>query len=291
MFHGAGVAIVTPFKNGQIDLNAYGKLVDFQLENNIQALIVLGTTGEASTISETERTQLIQLTVEKAKGKVPVIVGAGSNNTESSIKYTKKAEELGADGILLVTPYYNKCTQKGLVAHFNMIAAATSLPVILYSVPGRTGLNIEPVTVAELAKTPNIVGIKEASGNLSQVLEIKRVVPEDFMLWSGNDDNALALCSVGGHGVISVMANMIPRETQEMCALFLEGKVREAAAIQVKTKKLFNHLFSEVNPIPIKAALSLMGLIENELRMPLTPMEPDHMAQLEEEMKHLGILS
>lgn len=291
MFQGAGVAIVTPFRNGEVDLEAYGRMVDFQLENNIQCIVTLGTTGEASTLTEEERNRVIGLTVEKCKGKVPVMVGAGSNNTAVSKKYAQQAEKLGADGVLLVTPYYNKATQKGLVAHFSTVAEAIGIPVVVYNVPGRTGVNIEPETVARLAQVGNIVGIKEASGNISQVLEIKRLVPEDFMIWSGNDDNILPIYSVGGHGVISVMANMIPGETQAMCQAFMEGRVQEAIDIQVKTKKLFNLLFCEVNPIPIKAALGLMGLIENELRLPLTPMEPQHEEKLKTEMINLGILT
>lgn len=291
MFQGAGVAIVTPFRNGEVDMEAYGRMVDFQLENNIQCIVTLGTTGEASTLTEEERNRVIGLTVEKCKGKVPVMAGAGSNNTAVSKKYAQQAEKLGADGVLLVTPYYNKATQKGLVAHFSTVAEAIGIPVVVYNVPGRTGVNIEPETVARLAQVGNIVGIKEASGNISQVLEIKRLVPEDFMIWSGNDDNILPIYSVGGHGVISVMANMIPGETQAMCQAFMEGRVQEAIDIQVKTKKLFNLLFCEVNPIPIKAALGLMGLIENELRLPLTPMEPQHEEKLKTEMINLGILT
>ncbi|SMP40441.1 4-hydroxy-tetrahydrodipicolinate synthase [Anoxynatronum buryatiense] len=290
MFKGAGVAILTPFKNGQVDLEAYGKLVDFQLEKGIQCLVVLGTTGEASTLNETEREDMVQLTVNKAKGKVPVIVGAGSNNTAIAVKYAKQAEALGADGVLVVTPYYNKATQNGLVAHFTAVAEAVDVPVVLYNVPSRTGVNIEPATVARLAEVKNIVGIKEASGNISQVLEIKRLVPADFMIWSGNDDNILPIYSVGGHGVISVMANMIPGETQAMCEAFMAGRIEEAIQLQVKTKKLFNLLFMEVNPIPIKAALYLMGMMANELRLPLTPMEPDNMEQLKQEMIRLNII-
>lgn len=291
MFQGAGVAIVTPFRNGEVDLEAYGRMVDFQLQNNIQCIVTLGTTGEASTLTEDERNRVIQVTVEKCRGKVPVMVGAGSNNTAVSKKYAIQAEKRGADGVLLVTPYYNKATQNGLIAHFSTVAEAIEIPVVVYNVPGRTGVNIEPVTVARLAQVGNIVGIKEASGNISQVLEIKRLVPEDFMIWSGNDDNILPIYSVGGHGVISVMANMIPAETQAMCQAFMEGRVQEAIDTQVKMKKLFNLLFCEVNPIPIKAALGLMGLIENELRLPLTTMEPQHEELLKTEMVNLGILS
>lgn len=285
------MAIVTPFKNGTVDLEAYTKLMDFQMNNGIQCMVTLGTTGEASVLTEEERNQVITLTVEKCKGRVPVVVGVGSNNTAVAKKYAQTAESLGADGVLLVTPYYNKCTQKGLVEHFKTVAEAVNLPVIAYNVPGRTGVNIEPATVAQLAAIGNVVGIKEASGNLSQILEIKRLVPEEFMIWSGNDDNILPIYSVGGHGVISVMGNMIPAETQAICQAFMEGRIQEAIDLQLKTKKLFNLLFSEVNPIPIKAALAMMGMIENELRLPLTPMDEGKAAELRKEMVNLGILS
>jgi 4-hydroxy-tetrahydrodipicolinate synthase len=290
MFKGAGVAIVTPFKNGAVDYESFERLLEFQLEHQTQALVVLGTTGEAPTIYEDEREKLIRATVEKVGGRVPVIIGTGTNNTEDAKKHTIQAEKLGADGVLVVTPYYNKCTQKGLVAHYEAVAGATSLPVILYNVPGRTGVNIEPATVAKLAEIKNVIGIKEASGNLSQVLEIRRVVPDDFIIWSGNDDNILPIYSVGGQGVISVMANLIPGETQAMCEAFMEGRVQEAIDLQVKYKKLITLLFIEANPIPIKAALSLMGMMKNDIRLPLTEMEHEHMEQLQEEMIRLGIL-
>ncbi|SDK20269.1 4-hydroxy-tetrahydrodipicolinate synthase [Natronincola ferrireducens] len=290
MFNGAGVAIVTPFKGGKVDLAGFERLIDFQLENDNQALIVLGTTGEASTQSYEEREAVIKTAVARANKRVPVIIGTGSNSTDVSIKYTKQAEMLGADGILLVTPYYNKCTQKGLIQHYTEIVKSTSLPAILYNVPGRTGVNIEPATVAELAKVDNIIGIKEASGNMTQILEIKRLAPADFKIWSGNDDNILPIYSCGGHGVISVLANILPKETQAMCKAFQEGDVQEAIRLQVYYKKLISLLFIEVNPIPVKAALGTMGYIENELRLPLTPMEEETKQKLIEEMKRLQII-
>ncbi|AOY76297.1 4-hydroxy-tetrahydrodipicolinate synthase [Clostridium formicaceticum] len=290
MFKGAGVAIITPFKDDQIDLPAFERLIDFQIQNDIQALIVLGTTGEASTQTWEERETVIKAAVAKTNKKVPVIVGTGSNNTEVAIKYTKQAEALGADGVLVVTPYYNKCTQKGLIQHYTEIARATSLPVILYNVPSRTGVNIEPQTVVELAKVQNIIGVKEASANMGQILEIKRLVPESFKIWSGNDDNILPIYSCGGDGVISVLANVVPKETQAMCKAFEEGNIKEAIRLQVYYKKLINLLFVEVNPIPTKAALSAMGYAENQLRLPLTPMEEENMKKLVEEMKYLQII-
>lgn len=290
MFKGAGVAIVTPFKEGKVDFESYEKLIDFQLENNTQALIVLGTTGEASTQTFEEREKVIGLAVKKVAGKIPVIIGTGSNSTQKSIEHTKQAEDLGADGVLLVTPYYNKCTQNGLIKHYTEIAKSTSLSVILYNVPSRTGVNIEPETVAELSKIENIVAVKEASGNISQILEIKRLVPKDFRIYSGNDDQIIPIYACGGSGVISVSSNVIPKEMQQMCEAFMSGNVGEALKMQVLYKKFLNLLFCEVNPIPVKAALNAMGYIENELRLPLTPMEENNKSKLIEEMKKLTII-
>lgn len=290
MFKGAGVAIVTPFKEGKVDLESYEKLIDFQLKNNTQALIVLGTTGEASTQTFEEREKIISLSVKKVNGKIPVIIGTGSNSTQKSIEHTKQAEDLGADGVLLVTPYYNKCTQNGLIKHYTEIANSTSLSVILYNVPSRTGVNIEPETVAELSKVENILAVKEASGNISQILEIKRLVPEDFRIYSGNDDQIVPIYACGGSGVISVSSNVIPKEMQQMCEAFMSGNVEEALKMQVLYKKFLNLLFCEVNPIPVKAALNAMGYIEDELRLPLTCMEENNKNKLIEEMKKLTII-
>ncbi|ABW18709.1 4-hydroxy-tetrahydrodipicolinate synthase [Alkaliphilus oremlandii] len=290
MFKGAGVAIVTPFKEGKIDFAAFEKLIDFHLENNTQALIVLGTTGEASTQTMEEREALIRLAVQRVEGRIPVIVGTGSNCTDTALQYTRQAEDLGADGILVVTPYYNKCTQKGLIEHFTQIANATKLPVILYNVPSRTGVNILPETVATMSKVENVIGIKEAGGNTAQVLEIKRLVPEDFKIYSGNDDQIIPIYACGGHGVISVASNVIPKEIQEMCAAFMEGNVEKALEIQLLYKKFIDLLFCEVNPIPVKAAVSALGYIENELRLPLTPMEEVNRKKLMDEMKKQNII-
>ncbi|QUH21196.1 4-hydroxy-tetrahydrodipicolinate synthase [Alkaliphilus sp. B6464] len=290
MFNGAGVAIVTPFNEGKIDFEAFEKLIDFQIENNTQALIVLGTTGEASTQTYEEREKLISTAIERAGGKIPVIVGTGSNSTQVAIENTKQAETLGADGILLVTPYYNKCTQKGLIEHFTTVANVTSLPVILYNVPSRTGVNIAPETVLAMSKVKNVVAVKEASGNISQILEIKRLVPKDFKIYSGNDDQVVPIFACGGHGVISVSSNAIPREMQHMCQAFMDGNVEEALRIQLLYKKFIDLLFCEVNPIPIKAALNAMGYIKNELRLPLTSMEESNRIKLVDEMKKLGII-
>ncbi|WP_026476111.1 4-hydroxy-tetrahydrodipicolinate synthase [Alkaliphilus transvaalensis] len=290
MFNGSGVAIVTPFKGGKVDFEAFDKLINFHLNNDTQALIVLGTTGEATTQNDEEREAVIKAAVAKVNKKIPVIIGTGGNDTAKSVKHTKQAEDLGADGVLVVTPYYNKATQKGLIAHFTAIANASKLPNILYNVPGRTNVNINPDTVAQLAKIDNIIGIKEASGNISQVLEIKRLVPEGFKIYSGNDDQVIPVYSAGGHGVISVSANVIPKEMQQMCGAFETGDVKEALRLQLKYKLFIDLLFSEVNPIPVKAAVSLMGYCENELRLPLTTMEDANLAKLEAEMKQLQII-
>lgn len=290
MFKGTGTAIITPFSQGKVDLHGYRNLIDFQIDNDCQCLIVLGTTGEASTLTKDEKRQVIETAVDHVKGRIPIVVGTGSNNTANAIENTKEAEVLGADGALVVTPYYNKATQNGLVMHFEAVAKSTKLPIILYNVPGRTGVNIESYTVAKLSKVDNIIGIKEACGNISQVLEIKRLVPDEFKIYSGNDDNILPIYSVGGHGVISVMANVIPKETQAMCKAFEDRDISKAIELQVKYKKLFNLLFMEVNPIPVKAAVSFMGMVGNELRLPLTPMETANQLELKEEMKNLGIV-
>jgi len=290
MFNGSGVAIVTPFTNGEVDIEKFKSLIDFHLKNNTQALIVLGTTGEATTIDGKEKELIIKTAVQHVNKKIPVIIGTGSNSTLTSIKYTKKAEELGADGALVVTPYYNKATQPGLIRHYTEIANSTKLPIILYNVPGRTCVNIDPETVAELAKVENIIGIKEACGDMSQILEIKRLVPADFKVYSGNDDNVVPICACGGNGVISVAANILPAEFQRMCELFFEGNLKGALELQLKYKRLVDLLFIEVNPIPIKAAVSVMGYIENELRLPLTSIEENNMILLVEEMKKLQII-
>lgn len=290
MFNGSGVAVVTPFSNGNIDFESFERLIDFHLENDTQALIVLGTTGEVSTQTDDEEVQLINTAIKRVDGKIPVIIGTGSNCTDSAIYYIQKAESLGADGALVVTPYYNKATQNGLIAHYTHIANSTTLPVILYNVPGRTGTNLEAKTVAALSQVDNIVGVKEASGNISQVLEIKRLVSDDFKIYSGNDDQIIPIYACGGHGVISVCANAIPRQTQQMCKAFMDGDVQEALRLQLLYKHFINLLFCEVNPIPIKAALGAMGYIKDELRLPLTSMEESNKSKLLDEMERLGIL-
>ncbi|MFW5648962.1 MAG: 4-hydroxy-tetrahydrodipicolinate synthase [Candidatus Alkaliphilus sp. MAG34] len=290
MFNGSGVAIVTPFSNGEVDFEGFEGLIDFHLENGTQALIVLGTTGEAATQSFEEREKLVGTAVERVGGRIPVIVGTGANYTRMAVDYTKQAEALGADGVLVVTPYYNKATQNGLIEHYTVIANSTTLPVILYNVPGRTGVNLEAKTVAALSKVENIIGVKEASGNIGQVLEIKRLVSDNFKIYSGNDDQIVPIYACGGHGVISVCANAIPSQTQQMCKAFMDGDVEEALRLQLLYKHFINLLFCEVNPIPIKAALNAMGYIKDELRLPLTSMEESNRNNLLDEMKRLNIV-
>ncbi len=289
MFTGSAVAIATPFSGGQVDMESFEKLLDFQLQSKTQGIVVLGTTGEASTLSGQEREALIRKTLEKVRGKIPVIVGAGSNDYEKAVIFSKQAKQLGADGLLLVTPYYNKATQKGLEAYFGGIARQVDLPIILYNVPSRTNVNIEPETVETLSRIPNIVGIKEAGGDLGQVLEIKRRVPEDFKIYSGNDDQILPIAASGGHGVISVVANIIPDQVQELCEAVENGDLKTAVKKQTEMLPLIHQVFAEVNPIPIKAAISLLGMGKNELRLPLTPLSEGARKELIREMENFGL--
>ena len=292
IFTGAGVAIVTPFKaNGEVHFDKLGELIDFQVENGTDSIIIMGTTGEASTLSHEEHIECIRYAVEKTAKRIPVVAGTGSNCTETAIYLTKEAEKAGADGALIVTPYYNKATQKGLVAHFGTIAKNTNLPIILYNVPGRTGCNIMPATTATLVKEyENIVGIKDATGNLSQTMEMMQLCQGDIDLYSGEDGLIVPIMSAGGIGVISVLSNVIPRETHEICAQYLAGNREESLAIQLKYLPLVRALFSEVNPIPVKQALNFMGFEVGPMRMPLTEMESAHAQVLYEEMKKVGLV-
>lgn len=289
MFTGSAVAIATPFKEGQVDMDSFEKLVDFHLQSKTRAIVVLGTTGEASTLSGQEREALIRKTLDKVQGKIPVIVGTGANDYQKALSYSRQAKDLGADGLLIVTPYYNKATQKGLEAYYTGIAENVDLPIILYNVPSRTNLNIEPETVEVLSRVQNIVGIKEASGDLSQILEVKRRVPKDFKIYSGNDDQILPIAASGGHGVISVVANIIPNQVQELCEAIEQEDLTSAVKKQTEMLPLIHQVFAEVNPIPIKAALSLQGRCLNELRLPLTPMSEAPKKQLIEAMKNYGL--
>lgn len=290
LFTGAGVAIVTPFKNGKVDFPSLGRLIDWQISEGIDAIIICGTTGEASTLNDKEHIKVVKYTVEKVKSRVPVIAGAGSNDTAHAIFMSKELQKVGADGLLLVTPYYNKCTQKGLIDHYYAIADKIDIPIIIYSVAGRTGVNISPSTVFELAKHPNIVGIKEASGNISQVVEIAKCISPDFALYSGNDDMIVPLLSVGGLGVISTVANIAPKDTHNMVMEYLKGNTAEASQMQLDMKHLIDAMFIEVNPIPIKAALSFMGKLKLEYRMPLCPPEEKSMEIIRKEMEAYGLI-
>ena len=290
VFTGAATAIVTPLNENGIDFESFGRLIDFQIENGIDAIVTVGTTGEGSTLTDEEHKAAIKFTVERVGGRVPVIAGTGSNDTAYAIELTKYACEVGADAMLLVTPYYNKATQEGMYRSFMMTADASTKPCILYNVPSRTGCNLLPETVARLAEHPNIVGIKEASGNISQIAELARLCAGKIDIYSGNDDQIVPVMSLGGVGVISVLSNLIPAQTSKMCKLFLNGEVAAARDMQLHYLPLIDALFSEVNPIPVKAAMAAMGYGENYLRLPLTPMSEDKEAKLLAIMKEEGLI-
>ncbi len=273
IFTGAGVAIVTPMnEDGSVNFDAYADLIDFQIENKTDAIITCGTTGESSTLSDEEHREVIRFAIEQTAGRVPVIAGTGSNDTKYAIELSQAAGEMGADGLLLVTPYYNKTSQRGLVAHFGMIAESVKTPMILYSVQSRTGVNIAPETALELSKYDNIVAIKEASGNISQVAKIRALCGDNLDVYSGNDDQIVPLLSLGGKGVISVLSNVAPEVTHNICQLYFDGKVAESAALQLEYLDLCNDLFIDVNPIPVKEALNMMGMNAGPCRMPLYEM-------------------
>jgi len=291
LFRGAGTALVTPMReDGAVDFEAFGRLIDFQIAGGISALIVCGTTGECSTLNDDEHKEVLEFAVGRVAGRVPVIAGTGSNDTAYAIQLSLHAKSLGVDGLLLVTPYYNKATQKGLIAHFTAIADAAKLPCILYNVPGRTGCNLKPETVAAMADHPYIVAVKEASGDLSQVATLAQLCGDRIDIYSGNDDQILPVLSLGGAGVISVLSNPLPAETDEMCQKFFRGDVEGAREMQLKYLPLCHDLFCEVNPIPAKAAMAAMGYGANVVRLPLTPMEEGNRERMLGEMKKLGLL-
>lgn len=292
IFEGAGVAIVTPFlENGDINFGKLEEYIDFQIANSTDAIVICGTTGEASTMTDEEHLECIKIAVDRAARRVPVIAGTGSNDTRHGINLTKKAKELGADATLQVTPYYNKATQNGLIEHFTTIGRAVDLPMILYSVPSRTGVTIMPKTVAELAKYDFVQGIKEATGNISIVAEIAALCGEDFPIYSGNDDQVLPILSLGGKGVISVLSNVAPKQTHDMVKLYLQGHRDEALRLQLDFLPLIKALFCEVNPIPVKAALNLMGMEAGPCRLPLTTLEESHQALLKQALIDTKILA
>lgn len=291
MFRGSGVAIVTPFnENDEVNYEKLSELIEWQIQEGTDSIIACGTTGEAPTLTDDEHKAVIKFCVEKVAGRVPVIAGTGSNDTAYAIQMSQYAEKAGADGLLIVAPYYNKPTQKGLIANFTAIADEVNIPIILYNVQGRTGVNIEPSTVAELSKHPRIIGIKEASGNISQVAEIARLVPEGFYIWSGNDDMIVPLMALRGDGVISVVANVAPKDTHNLVQLFIDGKLKEATDLQLAMKPLIDALFCETNPIPVKTALNLMGLEVGHLRLPLVDMADDTLARLKNEMNNYKLI-
>lgn len=291
IFTGAGVAIVTPMtETGEVNYTKLGELLDYQIENGTDSIIICGTTGEASTLTHEEHLATIRYAIDKVAGRVPVIAGTGSNCTDTAVYLSVEAKRYGADGLLLVSPYYNKATQKGLIEHFTMIAKAAKLPVILYNIPGRTGVNIAPETLAYLAhNVENIVAVKEASGNISQVAKIAQLAGDELDIYSGNDDQIVPLLSLGGKGVISVLSNIAPRETHDIVAKFMAGDVKGSLELQLKAIPLIEQLFCEVNPIPVKAALNMMGWEVGPLRMPLSEMEEAHQKKLKEAMDAFGI--
>ena len=291
IFTGAGVALITPFcADGSVNYDKLDELINYHCENGTDSIIICGTTGEASTLSEEEHMECIRFTVERTKKRVPVIAGTGSNATYTTVEMSKEAVGHGADGLLVVTPYYNKATQEGLKAHYKAVAKEAKAPIILYSVAGRTGLNIAPETVASLVKeVDNIVGIKEASGNIGQVARIMSLADGKVDLYSGNDDQIVPLLSLGGKGVISVLSNVAPRETHDICAKFMAGDVKGSCDLQLRAMPLIDQLFSEVNPIPVKKAVNLMGMECGGLRMPLTDLTPEHEKSLAMAMKEFGI--
>lgn len=291
LFTGSGVAIVTPFKeDGSVNFTSLERMIDFQIANRTDAIIVCGTTGEASTLSDDEQIDTISCAVKAAGGRVPVIAGAGSNDTRHGCELCRRSEKVGADGLLIVTPYYNKTTQKGLIEYFKAMAGSVNIPVIMYSVASRTGLNIAPETVKALTEVDNIVGIKEASGNIGQVAEIAALCGNDIDIYSGNDDQILPLLSLGGKGVISVLANVAPKDTHDMVIKFLEGDIKGAIRLQLKAIDLIKGLFCEVNPIPVKAALNMMGMEAGGYRAPLTTMTEENYKKLEKAVKGYGLI-
>lgn len=289
IFTGSGVAIITPFtEDGAINFEELGKILEFQIENETDAIIICGTTGESAAMPDKEHLSVIDYTVKKVAGRIPVIAGTGSNDTAHGINLCKAAESLGVDGLLTVTPYYNKTTQRGLVKHFTALANSVKIPIILYNVPSRTGLNIKPDTLCELCKVENIIGIKEASGNITQVAQMAAKCP-DAVIYSGNDDQIIPIMSVGGMGVISVLANVAPKKVHDMCQKFLDKDTEGAAKLQLEAMELIDALFCEVNPIPVKKAMSLMGYNADTLRLPLCEISPENEKYLRNALINYGI--
>ena len=290
IFRGVATALITPLTAEGIDYAAFGRVIDWQIEQGVNALVIAGTTGEGSTLTDEEHREAIRFSVERAAGRVPIIAGTGSNDTDYAISLSRYACQAGADALLVVTPYYNKASREGLIAHYLAVADSVELPIILYNVPGRTGLNLAPEVVAELAKHPNLCAVKEASGNLKQMTELSRVCGEGVAVYCGNDDQVVPAMALGARGVISVAANVIPAPMHALAADWLRGETRRSLEAQMQVLPLIDALFSEVNPIPVKAALAMMGRIENTLRLPLCPLAEDKQARLREVMEGLGVL-
>ena len=292
IFKGAGVAIVTPMKeNGEVNYEQLEKLIDFQIDNGTDSIIICGTTGESSTLTEEEHSECIRTAIVRTNKRIPVIAGTGSNCTATAIYLSQEAEKLGADAVLVVSPYYNKATQQGLYEHFKMIADSIKIPVILYNIPGRTGVNIQPKTIVRLCKdVENIVGVKDATGDLSQTAHLLALADGCVDVYSGNDDQIVPMLALGGKGVLSVLSNVAPRQTHEICAKYFEGDVEGSRKMQLEAIPLIDALFCEVNPIPVKKAMNLLGNKGGTVRRPLTEMEPEHAKVLEEEMKKYGLI-
>ena len=290
IFKGVATALITPLNEHGVDYEAFGRVIDWQCEQGINALVIAGTTGEGSTLDDKEHKEVVKFSVERVAGRCKVIAATGSNDTAYAIQLSKFACEAGADALLVITPYYNKATQKGLITSFTKIADASTKPIILYNVPSRTGINIEPETYAAVADHPMIQGIKEANSNISKIVQTAHLVGDKLDIYSGNDDQIVPILSMGGKGVISVLSNVAPKQTMEICDKFFAGDVKGAAELQCKYLPLINALFSEVNPIPVKAAMSAMGWCENYLRLPLTPMEPAHWDKLRALMQEQGLI-
>jgi len=290
MFKGSIVAIVTPFKDGKVDEDAYRELIEFQIENGTSAIVPCGTTGESATLNMEEHARVIEIAVEAVNRRVPVIAGTGGNSTHEAIDLTAHAKKVGADATLQVTPYYNKPTQEGLYQHFKAIAEAVSLPQVLYNVPGRTSVNMLPETVARLAELPEIVAIKEASGNLGQMAEIVRLAGDKITLLSGDDNLTLPVLAVGGTGVVSVVANIVPRDTADMVNAWQDGDIKKAKELYYKLLPLCQAMFYETNPIPVKTSLALMGKIQEEMRLPLCPMAPANLEKLKKALSQYGLI-
>lgn len=288
-FTGSGVALITPFKNGKVDFDKLGELIEFHISEGTDSIIICGTTGEAATMPDAEHLSVIEYTTAKAAGRIPVIAGTGSNDTAHGINLSKEAVKRGADGLLLVTPYYNKATQKGLIAHYTAMAKAVDVPIILYCVPGRTGVNIFPETLLELSALDNIVAVKEASGSISQVAKIAALCRDKLAIYSGDDNMTIPIMSLGGVGVISVAANIVPRDLHNLTKLYTEGKIKEACKLQLDLLELMEAMFYEVNPIPVKTAMNLLGWDVGELRLPLCEMEDKNLERLKKALINYGL--